>query len=93
MRNLIVIVVALVAVCCLAREANAQIQWNPQCALESAQQFSACKTGGGPTFGCLVRAGLHYWECSGSTFGTSAGGSRLRAAFTGARAVRAARRM
>jgi hypothetical protein len=85
----------VLAVVCLAfvslvivPEAQAQIKWNTQCAVESALKFSSCRAAGGGTFGCLVNAGFHYWQCSESTLNTR---SKLRAALTGARAVRRAR--
>jgi hypothetical protein len=72
-------------VCCSA--AQAQINWDPKCAIEAAQQFAECKASGGKPFGCLVRAGFYYWQCSGSTLPVS----RLRAAMVGARAIRRSR--
>lgn len=86
MRNLLPIVCLLFVACFAAREAQAQVQWNPQCALEAAQKFAACKAAGGGKFGCLVGAGLHYWTCSGSTFARGP----VRAAMVGRRVVRRA---
>jgi hypothetical protein len=88
MRNLILIVCLLFVGCFAANEAQGQVQWNPQCALESAQKFAACRASGGGNFGCLVTAGFHYWQCSGSTFGTR---GPVRAAIVGRRAVRLSR--
>lgn len=78
---------AIMFVLCLnffASSAQAQINWDPKCAIEAAKQFSDCKAAGGKPFGCLVKAGFYYWQCSGSTIPAS----RLRAARLGARAVR-----
>lgn len=88
MRNLIMIL-ALVLSSIMAREVQAQIQWNPECAVQAAKQFSTCKASGGGTFGCLVQAGFGYWQCSGSSFS----GGPVRAAIVGARARRVARRV
>lgn len=90
MRNAILLVSLFVCfLCCSAREAEAQIQWNPECAVQAAQEFQSCRANGGKTFGCLIQAGFGYWQCSGS----SLSGGPVRAAFVGRRAVRAARRM
>ena len=80
-------IVALAVCFTFPPKAQAQINWDPKCAIEAAQQFAECKAGGGRPFGCLVRAGFYYWQCSGSTIPAS----RLRLAVTGARAVRRAR--
>lgn len=77
----------LAFLCLGASTAQAQINWDPKCAIEAAQQFAECKAAGGKPFGCLVRAGFSYWQCSGSTIPTS----RLRAARLGVRAVRRSR--
>jgi hypothetical protein len=81
-----IVIAFMVAVCLLAastQSTQAQVNWDPECAIEAAQQFAACKAAGGKPFGCLVKAGFFYWQCSGSTIPAT----RLRAARLGARAV------
>lgn len=81
--------IVLLAVSLFVSEARAQsFNFNPQCAVQAAQQFTQCRAGGGGTFGCLVQAGLGYWQCSGSSFTRGP----VRAALTGRRALRVARR-
>lgn len=87
-RNMLAVVCLAFLSLVIVPEAQAQIKWNTQCAVESALKFQSCRSSGGGTFGCLVNAGFHYWQCSGSSLNTR---GKLRAALTGARAVRRAR--
>lgn len=67
------------------------INWNQDCAIQSAQLFQQCRASGGNRWACLAQAGLNYWTCSGSTFETAASRGRLRAVVAGSRAVRRGR--
>jgi len=67
------------------------INWDQECAIQSAQMFQQCRASGGNRWACLAQAGLNYWTCSGSTFETAASRGRLRAVATGMRAVRRGR--
>lgn len=67
------------------------INWDQECAVQSAQMFAQCRASGGNRWACLAQAGLNYWTCSGSTFETASSRGRLRAVATGMRAVRRGR--
>ena len=69
----------------------AAINWDQECAVQSAQMFAQCRSSGGNRWACLAQAGLSYWTCSGSTFETAASRGRLRAVMAGSRAVRRGR--
>ena len=98
MKPLILLVAILFAVLLSGEKCSAQlfgarsvgINWNPECALQSAQTYASCRANGGGNWRCLVNAGFDYWSCSGSTFEMATVGParRARAAVAGYRVLR-----
>ncbi len=93
-------VVAVVATCLLlagCEKCSAQlldrpvpvgIKWNAACAMQAAQNYSACRQNGGGNWRCATMAGFDYWACSGSNFESASRArsvGRLRATMTGFR--------
>lgn len=95
MKNLLIIVAVLLlfAGCekCSAqlfdRPVPVGLKWNSACAVQAAQNYSACRQNGGGNWRCATMAGFDYWACSGSNFESASRRSVgcLRATATGFR--------